>query len=749
MGHSRILEPAAIRGVLLSAAFSLLVPLCGLWAQQVDPGWPRDIVVPQGTITVYQPQAEGLNGDVFFGRAAISFLKDGEQRLVLGVLWFQARLNVDRDQRNAELADVRVTRIRFPNATPEQEQRVGRVVQEAIQHWPAHPISMDRLEAILEVAKKDHASAEGLKNDPPQILFAEEPSVLVLYDGAPALRDLPGTKLQRVVNTPFPVLYDPASATYYLTNTMLWFSAKDALGPWQPVAAAPAEVAATLPPEARAQAKDDQNPLLTLTPPKIFAATVPTELIWTDGKPSFRPLGSNGDLLYAENTDANLFMDSKAKAYYVLLSGRWFTAASLQGPWAFVQPRDLPPSFGTILPSSSKGPVRASIPGTEESKNALMDTQIPQTFAVRRGVADDVKTTFDGEPQFRAVEGVAGLEWAVNSPQQILRQGGTCFLCKGGIWYVAAGPGGPWSVSDKRPDGVDKIPASNPHFNTRYVQVFDATPEVVYVGYTPGYLGAFVYYGAVVYGTGWTYPGWVGASYYPRTWTWGWGANWTPRKGWGMGSGFGWGFAWGFAWASALDQWGWGGGCWGPGGIYRALKINSLALGSTLTADWPGAKPSQVAQAGKIPANNLYSRGDNPARRATTEVILQSKQDLASRPKAAKKKSNNIFAGDDGQVYRRTSDGLWQKSGPNGWIDLGSLKAGTPGPGGAKSAADAQPPDLLGMRSFQQQALDYEYVARQVYGLEPIYDSTKDPNFSGHSAGGGGVHAYDGPPKKP
>ncbi len=745
--------------IILFAALLLLAVFTPLRAQEADPGWPRDIVVPPGTITIYQPQAESLNGNLFTGRAAVSFLRNGEDRLTFGVLWFQARLNIDRDQRNAEMTEIIITRVRFPNATLDQERKVGAVVQEAVLRWPAHPISVAKLKAILQVAQKNQASVEGLRHDPPRIILAEEPSVLVLYDGAPVLRDLPGTKIQRVANTPFPVLFDPASSTYYLTNTALWFSAKDPLGPWQQGAKPPAAVAAAVPPEAANQAKDDTNPLNALSPPRIFTSTEPAELIWTDGKADFRPAGSGGDLQFAQNTDGNLFLDTKGRAYYVLLSGRWYSSASLQGPWAFVEPKDLPVSFGTILPSSSKGPVRSSVPGTEESKDALMDTQIPQTAAVSRDAGKDVRVAFDGEPQFKPVDGVAGLEWAVNTPEQMLRQGGACFLCKAGVWYTSAAPTGPWTVSEKRPDGVAQIPASNPLFNTKYVQVFNATPEVVFVGYTPGYLGAYPYGGTVVWGTGWHTPGWAGAAYYPHAWTWGWGAAWSPYWNWGMGSGFGWGLAWGFAWASTLNQWGWSGGCWGPAGIANTIRIESFSSGrNALSGNWPGLNATQggallaTAPGGKIPVTNLYSRGKNNERRATTDQVMKSRQELLSRPTSTKEKPNNVFAGGDGQIYRRTAQGRWQISGAGGWVDLGSVQGGT-APAQTPSTGTPDAPlatmDLTGARSFQQEALDYEYTARDQDGVQADNRVFTADNYPGHSAGGGGTGAYSGPPKNP
>jgi hypothetical protein len=48
------------------------------------------------------------------------------------------------------------------------------------------------------------------------------------------------------------------------------------------------------------------------------------------------------------------------------------------------------------------------------------------------------------------------------------------------------------------------------------VKIYEATPTVVYVGYTPGYLGVVVEpSGTIVYGTGYVYTPWIGDVWYP------------------------------------------------------------------------------------------------------------------------------------------------------------------------------------------------------------------------------------------
>lgn len=663
-------------GILLAAA--LLLP-ASLSAQEEDPGWPRDISHDKGTITVYQPQPEELTGNVITGRAATSFLKTGKDTPVFGVFWFSGRLDVDRDTRMAQLADVKITRVRFPEATADQEKEFAQVVEAVIPTW-VHPISLDRLLASLAAAQEEHKSTEGLRNDPPKIIVANAPAVLVLYDGEPVLKDIPGTKLQRVVNTPYPVIFDPATKSYYITNTTWWFGAPDPMGPWAMIKTPPPEVVAAIPREAKAQAAEDQNPDFAKVPPQIFTSKEPAELIWTNGKPALKPIGT-GELLYVENTKSEVFMEAASKAYFVLLSGRWYTSASLAGPWAFVRPGDLPQSFKNIPPISPKYKVRASVPGTEEALDALMDTQIPQTAAIARGEATDVQVSFDGEPQFKPVEGTS-LEYGVNTGQQVLKVSDQYYLCQQGVWYVSASPKGPWTVSDKRPEGVDEIPASNPLYNTKYVYVYQSTPEVVYAGYTPSYTGAYPYNGTVVYGTGYYYPGWVGSFYYPWSWTWGWGAFYSPYYGWGYGA-MGYGFAWGMAWGAALNHWGYGTGYWSGGGYYNG-NINAGNINISNPNRPGGGQGGQVNKPGggqgvrpsQLPSNNMYNRGDNAKRNATPAQRDKARQDMASSPRAAQRKANNVYAGRDGNVYRQGKDGNWQQRGQGGWSGANIPSAG-------------------------------------------------------------------------
>ena len=106
------------------------------------------------------------------------------------------------------------------------------------------------------------------------------------------------------------------------------------------------------------------------------------------------------------------------------------------------------------------------------------------------------------------------------------------------------------------PDEIYEIPANSPVYNVTYVEVYQSTPEVVYVGYYPGYTHSYVHTNVVVWGTGWWHPGWVGRWYYPRPATWGFHVRWNPW----------WGWSFGFSWSSGPFTFYVGRGGWWRGG---------------------------------------------------------------------------------------------------------------------------------------------------------------------------------------
>lgn len=138
---------------------------------------------------------------------------------------------------------------------------------------------------------------------------------------------------------------------------------------------------------------------------------------------------------------------------------------------------------------------------------------------------------------------------------------GKYFALGNGVWFASNGQGGPWSVANARPTDVENIPASSQAYNTKYVYIYDQTPDYVYTGYTSGYMGGYIYRRTVVYGTGFRYRPWFRRIYYARPVTWGYGFIYNPWNGWNMN----WGFNYGYLFVGFhFGRPGWGGGWFVP-----------------------------------------------------------------------------------------------------------------------------------------------------------------------------------------
>ncbi len=613
-----------------------------------DVGWPREIRTSSGgTIVLYEPQVESLKGDQLKLRAAVSYTKKGASEPVFGAFWATGRLKTDRDAGTATLVSAKVDRVRFPEMTDEQEKKFKALVEGEV---PKRPIEMrlDNLKALLAAADREKKTAEELRNEPPKILVEKELAVLVLIDGEPRLEKVENTSLQRVVNSPFVILFDQGARTYFISNGDAWYRASAATGPYQVVAKPTAEVAKVAAQAKKAQAEAEKDEGVTDKPksdrpPKLVVSTEPAELISFDGEPAYEPVPETNDLLFASNTESNVLKDISSQLTYTLLSGRWFAAKTVDGPWTFVASDKLPAAFAKIPAGSSAGDVRTFVAGTEEAEDAVLDAEIPQTTAVNRASAK-VEVKYDGAPKFERIEGTS-LQSAQNaSVQVLLSKDARYYACDQGVWFVGDAPDGPWEVSTERPPDVDSIPPASPAYNTKYVYIYDSTPEVVYVGYTPGYMGSYVWGPTVVYGTGYHYRPWVGTYYYPRPPTWGLHVGYNPWTGWSYGFGFTAGF---FSFSSGWNRYHggyWGGygrhhggwfppggyrpPYWGPG--YRPGHVRPPYQPGGRPPGWgggghrppgPGARPPgpggrPPGMRPPSPPNNLYNRRENVKRNA-------------------------------------------------------------------------------------------------------------------------------------
>ena len=644
----------------LKTLFSLLLIVFHLGnymvkAQEDEPEltWPKELVTSnKSVITLYQPQLESFEGNILEGRMAVT-VKLAKKDLIFGALWFKATMSTDKENRTVLLEKMQILKTYFPDIVDKKMgDEFSKLLATEIESWDME-MSLDRLTASLKDIENLKQLSDKINNAPPKIYFRTKPAALVMIDGDPIVKKDDKSGLEYVVNTNFFIVKESKKDTYYIKGGSFWYASNDILTGWKETKKVPSTINKFAKDNLKST-KDDSASKKNTEAPELIIETKPSELIIVDGEPDYKPIeGSN--LLYIANSENDILMDIGSQYHYILIAGRWYYSKSLEdGDWKFREPGDLPKDFEKIPADSEMETVRASIPGTPEAQTALLEQSIPQTATIDRKTAK-VEVKYDGDPEFEKIKDT-DMSYAKNTDKTVLLIDRMYYCVDDAVWFYSDKATGPWTVSDKKPDGLDEIPPESPVYNVKYTYVYDSTPEEVQVGYLPGYTNSYVYGGTVVYGTGYYYNPWYRNYYYPRPLTWGFGVHWSPYGGWGFsfGIGLGW-MGWGFH--------PYGRGMWGAAGYrmgyrhgYNQGRNNGYHNGGR-NGNGPGGRnginQGNLAGNGSKRNKNIYSNRNSGVKdtrnnRATKNVNNKSR---------TSGKANNMYSDRSGNVYQRNQNG--------------------------------------------------------------------------------------------
>jgi len=695
--------------------------------------WPKEIIKKKTTVTLYQPQYDSFKNNILEGRMALSVTKKGEEP-VFGALWFKARLATDLEERTAVIERITIEKIYFPGVEDTAKiEKLSGLLKEEIESWDV-VMSLDRLMASLEQVEDLKSLSANLNNTPPDIYFRIEPSALVSIDGEPKLKEIEGASFEYVVNTPFFIVKDSKNK-YYIKGGKFWYVSSNVSSAYKHTEKVPADIEKFAADNIQNQDQDKEIDSVSMNiteAPELIVVTKPSELVSTDGEPDYASIEGT-TLLYVANSTDDIIMDINSQNHYVLIAGRWYYSKSLNdGDWKFAEPEDLPEDFNKIPEDSDMANVRPSIPGTPEAENALLEQAIPQTATVDRKTAK-VEVQWDGDPKFEKIEGT-DVSVAKNTDKTVLLIQNKYYCVDDAIWFVADKPTGPWVVSDVRPDEVDQIPPESEAYNVKYVYIYESTPEVVYVGYLPGYNYSYVYGGCVVYGTGYYYRPWYGAYYYPRPVTFGFGVHWNPWTGGGFSVGFSYGWVgWGFhPYRRAY---------WGPRGYHRGYR-HGYSRGYRHGYNRGYARGARAGYAAGSRNSNVYKNRSNGVKTSNRASVGQGNRNLNNKTRPSTK-PNNVYADKKGNVYQRDKGGNWENKNNK------STRQPSQQPSQKPSQKPAQQPQnkpstgqtqqnrkgSSGMSSQQKQNLNRSHQNRST-GTQN-YNRARSSGYSGGSRGGG------------
>lgn len=684
-------------------AFSLAIAAANALAA-TDRGWPRAFEKGEQRIVVYEPQVRDWDRFTTLQFAcAISVTTGANKPPVFGIWEVTAKTKTDTTNGTVVLLEPKAE-FRFQGEDAAAAAEAKGAAETLLPDLNATVVSLTRVLAYAEAAKSSLTAQVKVNLDAPPISYSDRPAVMVIFLGAPKFKPVPGLKLMFATNTNWDVFLDPTTSTYYMRDEESWLTTKDLeKGPWAPAGPnLPAELS-MLPAD---ENWDDVKKSLPGKPlasvPEVRVSRAPAELIVTEGEPQLAPVEGVPALMYVTNTESVLFKHVREDQFYLLLAGRWFRAKSPAGPWAPAS-TDLPADFAKIPDDGDAAEVLASVPGTEQAKDAALLASVPQTAVVERSQVN-VNVAYQGTPNFVTIAPTQ-VQYATNTSSDVFYCAGMYYCCDRGVWFMSANAVGPWIVCDNVPVAIYGIPPTCPKYNVTYVRVYDSTPDTVTVGASAGYSGEFVAAtGVVMFGAGLA----LGAiladdsdiyvHYGPAYYSYGCGARYSPAYGcyYRAGSVYGpYGGAGAFAaYNPATGGYARGAYRYGPsGGAFAREAYNPFS--HTYAARAGGTLNGYGSWSRGVIANDdgWIAGGRRTGPGGTTGWIQTSngKEIIGGRgpggAAAIAGPNGNVFAGRDGNVYRRGDNGSWQREvGGRGGTEEGGLRryqpsapAGSPG----------------------------------------------------------------------
>jgi hypothetical protein len=655
-----------------------------------DKGWPRVFEKDGKQLTVYQPQLDYWRGFTnLHVRCAIS-VKGVLKKETFGVAEMDADSLVD--QANRLVAIVPYNRqLRFAGVSDADEASLRAVVDEIRPPNHAITLSLDRALSYLNPSEQSLQKPVQLNLDPPKIFYSRQPAILVQYLGNPRFKPtIPDrSDLLFAVNSNWEIFFDTASQRYFLLNQDNWLTAPGIQGPWSAAVGLPTALW-SLPPG------DNWDHVRTNLPgkkvsqvPQVFVSARPAELIITKGDPSYRTIKGT-HLKQVSNTESIVIRNSDDETFYFLTAGRWFSASSLDGPWAAAS-KNMPAEFGKIPDTDPLASVKASVPGTQEAQDAVLLASVASTTTVPL-TNPVVLVTYDGEPKFKTIEG-SPVQYAVNTAFSVFQVNGRYYCCDQGVWFESAAATGPWSFCGSVPDAIYSIPPSCPQYHVTYVTVQSTNVDSIVYAQTSGYSGEYVSdTGVLMFGAGLA-TGAVLADqdedyyyYYPPPvyYSYGCGAYYNYWYGGYYGSGYRWygpygGVGYATAYNPATGTYARGAAAYGPYGSARvAQAYNPYTGGYARAAQVSTAYGTATRVSGYNPATGNAVWGASRTSAYGSAAAVRTSQgtgvaawNTANRQGAvAKTQNGNVYAAKDGTVYRKDSNGNWSQNSGNGWQNV-------------------------------------------------------------------------------
>lgn len=203
------------------------------------------------------------------------------------------------------------------------------------------------------------------------------------------------------------------------------------------------------------RAKHQQREVtVNYAPPPIHYSDSPAVLVIFFGEAKFQPV-TGTQLLFAANTNWDIFLDIKTSKYYMLNGESWLTTKDvMKGAWT--PATTLPADLYKLPKDKNWEAVNKNLPGKRASAvPEIIVTEQPSELVVT-----------EGPPQLSVIGGTS-LLYVSNTDSDLFihvgPSGGNYYLLVAGRWFRSPKLNGPWTAATKDlPADFAKIPEGHP-----------------------------------------------------------------------------------------------------------------------------------------------------------------------------------------------------------------------------------------------------------------------------------------------
>jgi hypothetical protein len=198
---------------------------------------------------------------------------------------------------------------------------------------------------------------------------------------------------------------------------------------------------------------------VSVDPPKILFSPKSAILVMFMGDPQFKPVDKEQpDLMFAANTNWDVFFDTTDSRYYLLNGDNWLTGSDpLKGPW--VAAAKLPAGVSKLPPNENWSDVRKNIPGKKAKEiPAVFVTTEPTEMIVTKG-----------QPAYAPITGTKLMRVSNTDSTVFLNSADKQFyFLVAGRWFRAGDLSGPWTAaSNDLPKEFAAIPEDSAVANVK------------------------------------------------------------------------------------------------------------------------------------------------------------------------------------------------------------------------------------------------------------------------------------------